>query len=83
MSKKDRRAYAQQREEERRAVIRKMLDEPMLELAGRLRNYTHSAELGSDPRSIALASLQKAIDDLAGVVTGDREYFHSRSSSIG
>ena len=66
MSKADRKAYAQQREQERRDQIQKERDEPMLDLMRRLRNYTHASDLGSDPRSIALTKLREAIDDVAG-----------------
>ena len=37
----------------------------------------------NDPFYEPAKALQKAIDDMAGALTGDREYFWSQSSSIG
>lgn len=83
MSKKDAREYERHRREEISRAARRQLDEPMLELMGRLRHYTHQSDAGQDPRIVALRDLRAAIDNLGAVVTGDPEYFHTKGHSIG
>lgn len=81
MSKKDRREYRRQKETER-AAQPSILDQELLELMRRVRNFTHSAELGTSPRSVALATLQKSNDEVAGAITGDREFYFAKHHSI-
>ena len=82
MNKKYAQDYRRRKREEAAAQI-SMRDNEMLELARRLRHCTHASFLGAGPRAQALQALQKAIDKVGFVVTGDREYFYAGSSSIG
>ena len=55
----------------------------MLELLGKVRPFTYRADMGSDPLSLALQTLHKAIDDVAEAVTGRRDHFWAKHHSIG
>jgi hypothetical protein len=59
-----------------------MLDKETLELVRWLRHCTHTSFLVAGPRAQALQALQRPIDKV-GLVTGDREFFCTGSSSIG
>ena len=60
-----------------------MREQEMLDLMGKLRTFTYRSDQGSDPTSLALQQLKKAIDDVAAAVTGDPEYFWAKHHSIG
>jgi hypothetical protein len=81
MNKKYRDEYRRQKRAESAAQI-SSLDQEMLELMGRLRRYTYGGELGDNPRAVAAKALMQAIDDMAGVITGDREYFYGKAHSL-
>jgi hypothetical protein len=81
MNKKHRDEYRRQKRAEWAARI-SSLDQDMLELMGRLRRYTYGGELGDSPRAVAAKALMQAIDDMAGVITGDREYFYGKPHSL-
>jgi hypothetical protein len=81
MTAKYRAEYRRQKQAERAAQI-SPLDREMLELMGRLRRFTYGAELGDSPRCTAARALMTAIDDMAGVVTGDRDYFWQKPHSL-
>jgi len=57
-------------------------EQEMLILLGKLRTFTYRSDQGSDPMSLALQALQKAIDDVAEVLTSNREYFWAMHHSI-
>ena len=83
MSKKYAAEYRKQKRAEWAQRLQAERDKPLLDLLEKLRPYTHGAELHDDPRSLAMRRLHSAIDDVAEAVTGDREYFFSRPSSMG
>lgn len=58
-------------------------EQELLELLGKLRTFTFRADQGSDPMSLALQALQRAIDDVAQALTGKRDYFWAKHHSIG
>jgi PAS domain-containing protein len=64
----------QQRAE--RAAEIGLVDREALELMRALRKHTFGA-IGDGPHSVSKRALQAAIDDMAGVITGNREYFSS------
>ncbi len=72
--------YRRQKEAERRAEP-SLRDQELLVLMGRVRNFTYGGELGDDPRCLAQRALQKAIDEMAGVLTGDPEYYYAKHFS--
>ncbi|MGM4885289.1 hypothetical protein AB8A20_07925 [Tardiphaga sp. 604_B6_N1_1] len=53
----------------------------MLELMRQLRPHTYGA-IYDTPNSVAAPALQKAIDEMAGVITGDAQYFHAKPHSL-
>lgn len=83
MTRKDALEYRRLKRAEMARQIQHDKDEPLLELLRQLRPYTFGAELHDDPRALAMRKLHAAIDDVAEAVTGDREYFFAKSSSIG
>lgn len=74
MTAKYRAEYRKQQREKRAAEI-STHDREMLEAMRKLRPFTYGAALGDDPRCVATRVLMLAIDDMAGIITGDREYF--------
>ena len=76
MNKKYRDEYRRQKRAESAAQI-SSLDQEMLELMGRVRRYTYGGG-----RAVAAKALMQAIDDMAGVITGDREYFYGKAHSL-
>jgi hypothetical protein len=81
MNKKYRDEYRRQKRAESASQI-SSLDQEMLELMSRLRRYTYGGELGDNPRALAAKALMLAIDHMAGVITGDREYFYGKPHSL-
>lgn len=82
MTAKYRAQYRKQQRVDQAARI-SAVDEAALELMRKLRTHTYGRALLDDPRSLATAALQKAIDDMAEVITGDPEYFYAKLHSIG
>jgi hypothetical protein len=55
----------------------------LLELLGKVRTFTFRADQGRDPMSLALQSLQRAIDDFAEALTGRRDHLWAKHHCIG
>jgi hypothetical protein len=70
MTAKYRAEYRKQQREKWAAEI-SLADQEMLEVMRKLRPMT-SGGLGDEPRGVASRVLQLAIDDMAGIITGDR-----------
>jgi hypothetical protein len=75
------REYRRQRREREQSEM-SPADQRALELMRELRPYTYGAALGEGPRAIAMRALMTAIDEMAGVITGDREYFFAKTHSL-
>lgn len=75
------RAQVRREQREKRAAEISSYDQELLEAMRNLRRL-FSASLGEAPRAVASRALQYAIDDMAGVITGNREYFWSTRNPI-
>jgi hypothetical protein len=53
----------------------------MLELMRQLRPHTYGA-IYDNPHCVAARALQKAIDEMAGAITGDAQYFYAKPHSL-
>lgn len=80
MTAKYRAQYRKQQRADQGAQISRV-DEEALELMRKLRTHTYAA-IGDCPRAVAARALQEAIDGMAEVITGDREYFYAKHHSL-
>jgi hypothetical protein len=82
MTRKERLEYLKWKRE-REGPILTVRDQEMLAALDKARNFTRAADAGNSPWHLALQRLRIAIEDVGTMMTGDKEYFWTKSHSIG